>query len=279
MKTKIAIFCVFALSAALLAGCGAAGESTSDTAAESSGKQITSAWLQEGDTRANVRVDVSGGWSAEYATGAVYLYDNWENENSESLAMFLSLSKDVYEEYLTTAAEGENYQETDTYVSYTDGNGEGIYLLEAGENTHMYFMLYADPDVDGAAILDRISVEVEESGTPDTNESSLYTTEELDQATAAVTAKFDEWSGCELKTIRYAGDENSTQENIDWLNGLNGGGHNYTQCAQFLMDFHSPVDEADLKETAWEPDTDYNDYQWWVARTDGGDWEVVSWGY
>lgn len=176
MKTKIAIFCVFTLSAALLAGCGAIGDNTSDTASESSGKQITSAWLQEGDTRANVCVDVSGGWSAEYATGAVYLYDNWENENRESLAMFLSLSKDVYEEYLTTAAEGENYQETDAYVSYTDGSGDGIYLLEAGEDTHMYFMLDADPDVDGAAILDRISVEVEESGTPDTNESSLYTT-------------------------------------------------------------------------------------------------------
>ena len=78
---------------------------------------------------------------------------------------------------------------------------------------------------------------------------------------------------------RDAGDENNTEENIAWLNSLNGGGHDYTQCAKFLMDFHSPVDEADLKDTAWEPDTDYNDYQWWVARTDGGDWEVVSWGY
>ena len=59
---------------------------------------------------------------------------------------------------------------------------------------------------------------------------------------------------------RYAGDENNTEENIAWLNSLNGGGHSYTQCAEFLMDFHSPVDEADLKDTAWEPDNDYNDY-------------------
>ena len=34
MKCKIALLSVFALSTALLAGCGAAGESTSDTAAE-----------------------------------------------------------------------------------------------------------------------------------------------------------------------------------------------------------------------------------------------------
>ena len=24
---------------------------------------------------------------------------------------------------------------------------------------------------------------------------------------------------------------------------------------------------------------EYADYQWWLARKDGGDWELVSWGY
>ena len=28
-----------------------------------------------------------------------------------------------------------------------------------------------------------------------------------------------------------------------------------------------------------KPDTEYTDYQWWLARTENGDWEIVSWGY
>ena len=42
----------------------------------------------------------------------------------------------------------------------------------------------------------------------------------------------------------------------------------------FLTDFYSAA-----AHDAWEADTEYNDYQWWLARTDGGDWEVVSRGY
>lgn len=53
-------------------------------------------------------------------------------------------------------------------------------------------------------------------------------------------------------------------------------GKQYAQVAEFLMDFHSPVEEGPY---AWEPDMEYKDYQWWLARPDGGDWEVVSWGY
>lgn len=30
---------------------------------------------------------------------------------------------------------------------------------------------------------------------------------------------------------------------------------------------------------AWEPDQEYTDYQWWLARAEDGDWEIVSWGY
>ena len=40
-----------------------------------------------------------------------------------------------------------------------------------------------------------------------------------------------------------------------------------------------PAEAADLEGTAWEPDTDYKDYQWWLARADGGERELVSWGY
>ena len=44
---------------------------------------------------------------------------------------------------------------------------------------------------------------------------------------------------------------------------------------EFLTDFHSPVEGGG----AWEPDTEYTDYQWWLAREADGGWELLSWGY
>ena len=78
--------------------------------------------------------------------------------------------------------------------------------------------------------------------------------------------------------------EKKDQENDEflakyqWLNSLKDGA-NYTQCMEFLSSFHSPTEEADLEGTAWEPDTEYKDYQWWLARSEGGEWELVTWGY
>ena len=43
-------------------------------------------------------------------------------------------------------------------------------------------------------------------------------------------------------------------------------------------DFHSPSEE-DAAGTAWQPDTDYNDYEWHLGRTGDGDWQLVTWGY
>ena len=103
--------------------------------------------------------------------------------------------------------------------------------------------------------------------------SEIYSPEDLDKAAEAVRTGFADFEGCMLHRIRYAGDESCTEENLKWLNELNPDGK-YTQVAEFLTDFYSPVESG-----AWEADTEYTDYQWWLARTDGGDWEVVSRGY
>ena len=111
--------------------------------------------------------------------------------------------------------------------------------------------------------------------TIDLGSSALYTAEELNDAMLAIKCKFAAWEGCELHAISYAGDEANNEENLKWLNSLNDGS-SYTQVAEFLCDFHSPVEEG---PNAWEPDTEYTDYQWWLARTEGGDWEIISEGY
>ena len=111
--------------------------------------------------------------------------------------------------------------------------------------------------------------------TIDLGSSELYTEEELQDAVVQIKCQFAAFEGCELHSIRYAGDESCTAENIAWMNELdpNGG---YTQVAEFLSDFHSPV-YAD--GTAWNEDEEYTDWQWWLGRYEDGGWELLTWGY
>ena len=116
--------------------------------------------------------------------------------------------------------------------------------------------------------------------------SSIYTEAERNNAVLLIKDKFASFTGdCELHSIRYAGDEANNEENLKWLNSLREArsdippedvGKEYVQVAEFLMDFHSPVEDGPY---AWEPDMEYKDYQWWLARLKDGEWEVVSWGY
>ena len=52
-------------------------------------------------------------------------------------------------------------------------------------------------------------------------------------------------------------------------------GAGYTEVCEFLCSFHSPTEAYG----AWEPDKEYEDYQFWLARTEDGGWQVVNWGY
>ena len=108
----------------------------------------------------------------------------------------------------------------------------------------------------------------------DYGNSSLYTAEELEQAAIQAKCEFASFAGCELHSLRYAGDDCNTPENLNWLNSLDPGA-NYTQVVELLTDFHSPIEGGG----AWEPDTEMKDYQWWLARSDGKGWQLVSFGY
>ena len=273
MKRIVCLLAASTLSIALLAGCSST-PSTASTPATGE-KQTVSAWMSEEENRAKVTVDLTGGWSADYAPGAVYLYEGENTEGRECDAMCLTLSKDVYEDYLKDSEEHET-QEIEGGIAYTSDYGERLYLFSVDGKPEMYFMLSVPADADGDAIFDRITVEPEFKS--DDSSSNLYTDEEIEQAIAVVKEEFEKWKGCELLDIRYAGDECNTPENIEWLNTLKDGG-TFTQCLELLANFHSPTNEENLKESTLEHDTDYNDYQWWLARTDDGEWELVSWGY
>lgn len=111
--------------------------------------------------------------------------------------------------------------------------------------------------------------------TIDYGNSEIYTEDELKDAVIQIKCKFAFWDGCELKSIRYAGDDSASNENLERMNEVAPDG-NYTQAAEFLMDFHSSENAGG---TTFEPDKEYTDYQWWLARTADGGWDIVTFGY
>lgn len=169
---------------------------------------------------------------------------------------------------------------------------EPVITTEVFDNTTQYFA--ADPGdyyvkaevTDKATGTINIAVQTAEGsvetqtddGMTDYGTSEIYTKEDMDSALEMVQQEFTSWKGCEMHAIRYAGDECNSEENIKWMNELKEG-QNYTQCIEFITDFHSPVEDEEVKDTAWEQDKEYTDYQWWLARTDGGEWELLTWGY
>lgn len=116
------------------------------------------------------------------------------------------------------------------------------------------------------------------SGTPvtiDYGTSEKYTKEELEAAVIQIKCKFAFWNNCELKSIRYAGDDAATDEKLAEFNKQNPDAK-YTKVAEFVMDFHTGENAGD---TTLESNHDYTDYQWWLASTDKDGWEIVSFGY
>ena len=109
--------------------------------------------------------------------------------------------------------------------------------------------------------------------------SDLYTQADMDAAIALIEKEFKGWQGCELHSISYAGDECQSADNVEWMNQLKEGqdisGPEFTQVIEFISDFHSPKRNSGT----WNPDQEYTGWQWWLARSDGGEWQLLTWGY
>ena len=113
--------------------------------------------------------------------------------------------------------------------------------------------------------------------------SSLYTQEELNTAILLIRDKFATFTGCELHSICYAGDDANNKENLEWLNSLRevrsnippeDEGKQYVQVADFLCDFSRRGRSIRLGTRHG-----IQGYQWWLGRLEDGRWEIISWGY
>ncbi len=104
--------------------------------------------------------------------------------------------------------------------------------------------------------------------------SNIYSYADINDAMNIVRKKLEEWKECTLQSISYTSDACASEENVRWMNSLREG-KNYTESICIKTDFHTSKDA----KGAWGPDCDYPDYTWWMARTKGGPWELLNWGY
>ena len=109
--------------------------------------------------------------------------------------------------------------------------------------------------------------------------SEMYSPSERNAAIKKILIEFKEWTGCELHSLRFFGDQCNSPENIRWMNALGearGFTRKFSECIEFVSDFHSPKDAYG----AWEADSEYEGWQWWLARVDRNDeWHLLTWGY
>ena len=105
--------------------------------------------------------------------------------------------------------------------------------------------------------------------------SDLFTLEERTEAAIQVKCHFAARKGCELHTLAYAGDEQSSADNLAWVNEIADPAEKFVDVIEFVAGFRSPAEDSGTLE----PDTEYENYQFWLARTENDGWEIVSFGY
>lgn len=105
--------------------------------------------------------------------------------------------------------------------------------------------------------------------------SEIYSKTDMDDAIKLIEEEFSDWDGCELHTISYISDDCNCKENIEWMNSLGDTDMAYTQCIMFESNFHSPKSGGG----AWNPNSEYTNWEWWLARSDNGEWNLMTWGY
>ena len=153
MKRTITLFLAAAMLFALSLGAGETGLAEEGR----EGRQVATAWLDQAGSEIGVSVELTGGWSVEFAHGALYLYDGDYSEDGEAVAFGLTLDEEVFAEYDAEAAASESCREIEGGQCYTQEDGTTAYLLRVGDDA--YFMLCVNEGVDGDAVLARIKLE------------------------------------------------------------------------------------------------------------------------
>jgi hypothetical protein len=162
MKKMICMMLVICMTAALW-GCGGSKPAETSAPAETSVpeessepaestasdsvRHIASACLnRDSDNAAEVIVELTGGWSVEFARGAAYIAkgDNLD----ETAALLLVLDQEVYEENLAEAMEDPDHKEADGGIYYTYYDGRPAFLASVNDDIHYLISIEGDAEIE-----------------------------------------------------------------------------------------------------------------------------------
>lgn len=105
-------------------------------------------------------------------------------------------------------------------------------------------------------------------------ESQKYTHKDIDAAADVVKKQLNDFEcTVELHYLTYAGDDVST-ENLDYCIDIYSNEEDFVECLVFESEF-KVLDEGDGSLVKGDTHT----YTWYLARTNGGKWQLVSYGY
>ena len=114
-----------------------------------------------------------------------------------------------------------------------------------------------------------------ENANIDYGASEKYSKEDLDSAIRLVFSEFKTWSGFELYSIAYAGDEICLdKDELEYCNSLRDG-MEFVDCIIFYSSFHTPSDNGE----GFNGNEDYTGWSWYLAREADGEWQLLTWGY
>ena len=102
--------------------------------------------------------------------------------------------------------------------------------------------------------------------------SEIYSDEDLQAAVDKIVSYFD--IKVEMQEIFYQGDEESANQ-LDYCKELN---PEVDECVFFKTNFFIPEQDA-VMAGAFEPNKTLTDYEWYLGRTAGGEWNVLTAGY
>lgn len=106
--------------------------------------------------------------------------------------------------------------------------------------------------------------------------SETYSDEDLQAAVDTImnTVNNERQVKIEMKELFYQWDEESSNQ-LSYCKELNS---EVDECVFFKTNFYIPEQDA-VMAWAFEPNTTLTDYEWYLGRSNGGEWSVLTSGY
>lgn len=101
----------------------------------------TKAYLNQSGTVVEATVDLTDGYSCEFARGAVYLYDQENKEGVPAAAMVVTLEEETYNDYVKASKKADDSKEFKGGIVYSE-DGQTVYISKAGDSA--YFAIFAE---------------------------------------------------------------------------------------------------------------------------------------